>query len=66
MPTLSITISAAKATRLQEAWLKHFGVTPTTADIEAYLLNRLREVVYNIERRDAINAMPPPPPFDPG
>ena len=64
MPTITIELSAAQATRLSDAWTTHFGATPTMQDVREHLVRELKAIVYHGEKK-AAEAQFSPPPFDP-
>lgn len=65
MPTITINITAQQAQRLQDAWVKHFGVTPTIADVRQHLVKELKAIVMQGEKKAAEEVAASPPPFDP-
>ncbi len=53
MPTISIDLTTQQASRLQAAWEKQFGVSPSLTDVKAYLVRELRAIVQTSERKTA-------------
>lgn len=59
MPSLTIDLTNAQATRVQDAFKKHLSMStdPTIADIKQWLIGQLRGVVHQQERRVAETAI---------
>lgn len=70
MPTITINLTNAQASRLQAAWAAQFKVTPTIADVRARIVADLQSIVHNGEKRLAARSAADivkvrPAPFDP-
>ncbi len=59
MPSLTIDLTNAQATRAQGAFKKHLSMPtdPTIADIKQWLIGQMRGVVHQQERRVAETAI---------
>lgn len=58
MPTLTITFTAAQATRIQTAFAKRLGKpAPDMADLKQWVVARIKDVVLDEERGAAIKAV---------
>lgn len=64
MPQIVIELTGPQVLRLQAAWEKQFGVSPTLTDVRAHLVRELKSIVATSERRTAEEAISIPP-FDP-
>jgi hypothetical protein len=77
MPQITINLSSAQVTRLQDAWEKLWPARPprrgeapvnprpSVAEVQAYLVKQLKEIIVAGEQRAAEQAAPAPTPFDP-
>lgn len=65
MPDLTITLTAAQATRVQAALATAENPAPNIADAKAWLIRQLRARVRQHEDRVAQQALPQPDPFEP-
>lgn len=67
MATITITTDAGMDARLGPAWgdFLHPGRPATTAEVKAFLIEQLRQVVRNYEDRIAKAAVAAPATFDP-
>lgn len=67
MASITITTTGAQDARLTVAFgaLLHPGTNASAADVKAYLIEHMRQVVQNFEQQQAIAALPAPGAFDP-
>lgn len=74
MPIITIDLTAAQAQRLAPAFKEETGIpegagAPTIADVKAYLIDHLKTMVRQYERREAMKAavsgIADPTAFDP-
>lgn len=58
MPTLTITFTAAQATRIQSAFAKRLNKpAPDMADLKQWVIKQVKDVVLDEERDAAIRAV---------
>jgi hypothetical protein len=67
MASITITTTGAQDARLTVAFgaYLHPGTNATAADVKAYLIEHMRQIVLDYERQQALIALPQPADFDP-
>lgn len=67
MASITITTTGPQDARLTVAFgaYLHPGTNASAADVKAYLIQHMREIVQQYEQAQAIAAVPPPAAFDP-
>jgi hypothetical protein len=64
MPTITIDLTNAKATRLADAVEELTGIRPTIADVRQHLINELKSMVARGEKQKADRLAAKPEDFD--
>lgn len=58
MPTLTITFTAAQASRIQTAFAQRLGIpSPDMNDLKTWVIKRVKDVVLDEERDAAVRAV---------
>lgn len=67
MPQITITFTTEQANRMTAPFREYLGLTqdPTLEDGRQAIISWVRGVVMSYERRQQIQSLPPPTPFDP-
>jgi len=64
MADITITIPDASVPRVQDAFTRALGRVATVADVKAYIINDLKQLVRNNEHQAVIEATPVPDEID--
>lgn len=64
MPTITIDLTAQQANRLADAWERKYGERPTIQQVKDFLVNDLRQFVYQAEMKEEARKIQLPT-FDP-